>query len=840
VTIKCPKCQADNPDTKQFCGDCGTPLPTAKTPHPEITETLQTPIKELTTGLTFAGRFQVIEELGKGGMGKVYKVFDTRIKEKVALKLIKPEVASDRDTIERFNNELRLSRKVRHKNVCGMFDLGEAEGSYFITMEYVHGEDLKSMIRMSTGLTVGTVLSIGKQVCDGLAEAHSLGVVHRDLKPQNVMIDKGGNAKIMDFGIARSIREKGITGPSVLIGTPEYMSPEQAEAKEVDQRSDIYSLGIILYEMATGRVPFEGETALSIAMKQKGEIPKNPKAFNPNIPDSLSNVILKCLEKDKARRYQTVAELGSELEKIEKRIPTTERVMPEKKAFTSKEITIKFNLKKLLIPGLVMGALVIAAVIIIWRVIPQKAVPPAKSAKQSIAVLPFIDMSPQKDQEYFCDGLTEELINRLSNIKELKVPARTSVFFFKGKAPDIQEIGQKLKVEKVLEGSVRKAGNELRITAQLINIADGYHLWSETYDRELKDVFSIQDEIALQILNNLKIELLGEIKEKVVKRPTNNNEAYDSYMRGMWLFNNKLTEEDWRKAILYFERAIEIDPNFSLAYVGIAKTHLYLSFWHFVSAYEALPRAKKALQHALKIDYELPEALVLSGLIQFRFEYDWSGGESDIKKALELNPNSELAHSSLATILLQKGQFDKAIEEYSAALELDPLSLRAQGSFTWRMYQAGRYDDAIRQCKKSLELDPEYPSTLAALGVCYIQKSLFQEAIAPLQKAVASSGNGTEYLSYLAYAYVLSGNLEKAHEILKELAELSEHVYVSKFYLAPIYAAMGDKDKAFESLESAWKERDADLIFLKTDPKFAVLRSDPRYEMMLKKIGLEK
>jgi tetratricopeptide (TPR) repeat protein len=308
----------------------------------------------------------------------------------------------------------------------------------------------------------------------------------------------------------------------------------------------------------------------------------------------------------------------------------------------------------------------------------------------------------------------------------------------------------------------------------------------------------------------------------------------------MWLYNNKLTEEDWRKAILHFEQAIEIDPNFSLAHIGVASVLCDLSSFHFVSAEEAVPKGKKALERALKIDPELPEALELSGWIKNRYDYDLPGGEADIKKALELNPNYAWAHLDLSCLLLINGQIDKAIEESSEAVELDPLSLYVQGMSAGILYQAGRYDNALEQCKKSLELDPEYPWSLAVLGRCYIQKSLFQEAIAALQKAVTFSGNNTEFLSSLAYAHVMSGNLEKANEILTELDKLSKHAYVSKYHLAPIQAAMGDKDKAFESLESAYKERDSDLIVLKVDPRFAVLRSDPRFEMMLKKIGLEK
>ncbi|MFX0200320.1 MAG: protein kinase, partial [Candidatus Hodarchaeota archaeon] len=352
MSVKCPKCQHENPDDTIYCGKCATQLPSIK--DIALTATIEAPKEELTTGSTFAGRYQIIEELGKGGMGKVYKANDTDIKEKVAIKLIKPEISTDKKTIERFQNELKFARKIRHKNVCQMFDLNREEGTYYITMEYVEGENLKNMIRMSGQLGIGTAISVAKQVCEGLVEAHKLEVVHRDLKPSNIMLDREGIVRIMDFGIARSLKEKGITGAGVMIGTPEYMSPEQVESKETDHRSDIYSLGIILFEMVIGRVPFEGGTPLSVAVKHKTEAPQDPKELNPQIPEDLSKVILKCMEKDKEKRYQSADELRSELENIEKGIPTTERIVPKRKPITSKEITVRFSMRKLSIPAIVV------------------------------------------------------------------------------------------------------------------------------------------------------------------------------------------------------------------------------------------------------------------------------------------------------------------------------------------------------------------------------------------------------------------------------------------------------------------------------------------------------
>ncbi len=825
MAIKCPKCHSNNPDDSVYCSKCATPLKAAEEMSVP-TKTLEAAKEELTTGSTFAGRYQIIEELGKGGMGKVYKAQDTEIKEKIALKLIKPEIAADKKTIERFRNELKYARKIRHQNVCQMYDLNKEEGSYYITMEYVTGEDLKGLIRRVKQIPIGTAIAIAKQVCEGLTEAHRLGVVHRDLKSSNIMIDKEGDARIMDFGIARSITGKGLTGAGVMIGTPEYMSPEQAEVKEVDQRSDIYSLGVILYEMVTGRVPFEGETPLSIAMKHKSEMPKDPRELNNQIPEDLSRVILRCMEKDKEERYQSAGEVSSELKGIEKGIPTTEREIPKRKPITSREITVTFGLKKLFIPALVVISIAVIG-IIIWKLLLQKEVVSIPSGKPSIAVLPFEDLSPQKDQEYFCDGLAEELINRLTNIENLRVPARTSAFSFKRKDVDIREIGEKLSAEMVLDGSVRKAGNKLRITAQLVKTADGYPVWSKIYERNLDDTFALQDEISLAIVDTLKIKLLGGEKAKITKRYTENLQAYNLYLQGRFFMNRRSLE----KAADLFEQAIEKDPAYALAYADLGYAYATIGDWGNLPPKEAFPKAKECATKALELDDSLGEAYSSLAQVKYIFEWDWQSAEQDFKRAIELNPNYAPAHQEYAEYLTKRGRFEEAVQEIKRAQELEPFSVIFHTMEGWILIRARQYDKAIEKLKRVLDMDPGFLFAKRNLGSAYLGKKMYEEALALFQ--------GLNERNRSALTYAKMGKLPEAQVILKNIIKESMEIYIPPSLIAHIYFAIGDSDKGFKWLEQGYAEHCALLCRLKISPEVDSVRSDPRLKALLKKVNLE-
>ncbi len=786
---KCPKCHHENPDDTIYCGKCTTLLKPSE--NIEVTETIEVPKEELTRGITFAGRYEIIEELGKGGMGRVYRVEDTKLKQEVALKLLKPEISKDRTTIERFRNELKLARNIRHKNVCGMYDLGEKEGAHFIAMEYVRGEDLRSSIRRFGQLPIGKSISIAKQICEGLAEAHRLGVVHRDLKSNNIMIDKEGNVRIMDFGIARSLEAKGITGAGVIIGTPEYMSPEQVEGKEVDERSDIYSLGIVLYEMVVGRVPFEGETPLSIALKHKDEIPKDPKKINTQIPDDLNTLILRCMEKDKIRRYQTAKELLSELEKIGE--PELEKIkMPE------------------------------------W--------------KNSIAVLPFTNMSADPEQEYFCDGMAEEIINALTHVESLRVIARTSTFVFKGKQEDIREIGKKLDVKTLLEGSVRKAGNRLRITAQLVNAADGSHLWSERYDRNLEDVFDIQDEISMAIVENLKVKLLKREKAAIIKRPTDDLEAYQLYIKGRFFINQQFTHESFSKAIECFKEAIERDPSFALAYIGIVDSYVWLCIGAGVSpAKNAKQEAREAALKAIELDSDLAEAHASLGMFVTVFDWDRVVAGKSFQKALDLSPNSSdvlMWYAQYLVILEHK--FEKAIELFKRALELNPLQLLIYTLLSNAYSFIPQFDRGIQEAQKLLSLDPNHYFGYHILGENYLGKRLYKKAIANYEQAIRLGGRSITNIAELGFAHALAGNTNKAMDLLKETEEAVCQSNLYYAWVGLIYVGLGQNDKAFEWFEKAYEEHDPFLVYIpsKKWPKLEKFRRDPRFKALLKKMGV--
>jgi serine/threonine protein kinase/tetratricopeptide (TPR) repeat protein len=824
--MQCPKCHFQNPEDTVYCGKCATPLLSAKEVPFSQTETFQTPVKELTTGSTFAGRYQVIEELGRGGMGKLYKVFDTKIKEKVALKLIRPEIASDRETIERFGNELRLARKIGHRNVCRMFDLGESEGAHFITMEYVHGEDLKSMIRMSGSLSIGMVLSVGKQVCDGLAEAHSLGVVHRDLKPQNIMIDKGGNAKIMDFGIARSVREKGITGAGVMIGTPEYMSPEQTEAKDVDQRSDIYSLGVILYEMATSRVPFEGDTALSIAMKHKGETPRNPKQFNSNIPNDLSSVILKCLEKDRAKRYQNAAEVGAELEKIEKGIPTTERVVPERKPLTSREITVKFKLKKLFIPAVAVVALVVIA-LIVWKAVFKKPATLLPGEKRSIAIISFKNQTGDKAYDNLSGVIQNLLITNLEQsgyfyvatwerLRDLlKQMGRGDVEFI---SPELGfELCKMDGVGAIVIGSFAKAGNIFVTNAQVLDVGTKNLLGTASSKGEgpgsilNKQVDELSRQIAKGIgLSERKIEFA---KMKIRDVTTSSTEAYNYYLKA----KEEFTNFDFDEARKYLDKAVEFDPTFASAYFGLCKIYNLLGddkrgseaivkAWNFSKKATEKERLRIESFYAQLIEKndeknfgilkEAAEKYPKDKEVHLSLSYAYEDRRAlkqaveEVKKALSLDPDypSALNWGSYICALLK--DYDKAIgylKRYASVLPGNPNPFDSLAEVYFKM---GRLDQAIENYKNALEVKPDFSMSMQGLAYIYALKEDYSESSKWFDKFIdAAPSPGIKLLGYIQKAFYSAwlGSLEKSSGYIQRAEDLAEAIG-NKYWIAEMSA----------------------------------------------------
>jgi len=771
--MKCPKCHFDNASDSKFCKECGTQIQPSSADFPgSPTETLKTPIKELTTGSTFAGRYQVIEELGHGGMGRVYKVQDTKIGEKIALKLIRPEAGLDNRSLERFSNELKLARKIRHKNVCQMFDLGEDQGTRYITMEYVHGEDLKQLIRKVGRLSPGQAIGIARQVCDGLQEAHRLGVVHRDLKPQNIMVDEEGTARIMDFGIARSLAGKSITGAGVMIGTPEYMSPEQVEGKDIDQRSDIYSLGVILYEMVAGRLPFIGDTPLSVAHKHKYEAPEDPKKLNAQVSDDLARVILKCLAKDDDKRFQGAAELGAELRRIEEGLPATERIVAEKKVMTSREITLKFTPKKLLVPVLSSLALV-AAGIILWRILPSKKGPPLPSAsgKPTIAVLYFDNVSGDKILDTWKTGLTELLITKLSQSKFITVLDGTTIYsllkklnldeakkYTKG---DLQKVADEGGATHTLTGSLMKAGQSIIITFSLQKPREGEVISSIPVEcRGEQEIMSKVDEVATKIKSDLNLtqtQIAGDVDQNLGEISTPNAEAWAYYVEARRYY----FRSEYAKAIPLLQKALSLDPEFVMAHRALGFSYLNIGDLSAYQRYSAgiLELVQKHPERTTERDRYLLEQ---GYFLYSKPEPEWGKSIEAGRKLLALYPDDPLGNGQMGDLYQYIEDWDEALKYYEKAVAARVRSVSAYQ----RMAGAFRATDEPAKAQEVLEKYLREVENTAAghryLAYHHISQNRLDLAARELETAMTLGPDDYENLGLRGDLLVMNGDLAGA------------------------------------------------------------------------------
>jgi eukaryotic-like serine/threonine-protein kinase len=732
--------------------------------------------------------YHILKELSHGGMGTVFLAQDTNLPRKVALKFIRGEKQQDPATRKRFLREADSAAAIVHPFICTVYETGEFEGAIFIAMEYLEGHTLQK--RLTQGpLSLKKALNIAAETAEALEEIHRMGIVHRDLKPSNIMLIRQDHVKVMDFGLASPSPEymeansnaSTLSMYSGVAGTVHYMSPEQLCGETPDHRSDIFSFGIVLYEMIAGAHPFRGNKGSRVANLILQSNPPPLSKYLEDAPDLLEHTLNRMLAKDPSCRYQSAHEVRTDLAQILESPVQSSTTIPDRPA---------------------------------------------------IAVLSFVDMSPNKDQDYFCEGMAEELINALVKLENLYVAARTSAFHFKSSGLDIREIGRQLNVRTILEGSVRKSGENLRIGVALTNVEDGYEIWSQSFDRTLDDVFAIQDEISRAIVEKLKVSLFPP--------STINGKAYELYLRGRFCWN-KRTEEGLLKSVEHFRQAIERDPRYALAWAGLAAAFVTLSIYGVKPPLEAMPEAKKSAEKALGQNPRLALAYASLGCVRSLYDWNWAAAELSFKNAIDIEPKNENAHHWHATnYLAPLGRFDEAHSELEIARRIDPLNLAINTSLGLLFYLERRWDQAVSEYLRTLEMDRNFALALYFLGQTYVQIGKLDEATKTLKQAVASSGHNPETKAALGHAYAIAGQKKKAIAALNELKTESARRYVSPVLITQISVGLEDWDEAFKQLEKAYEQRSTDLIWIKTKPVFDPIRSDPRYNDICRRIGFPK
>jgi serine/threonine-protein kinase len=822
--MKCPICNTKNPSDSKFCKECATPLPSQKEIH--ITETLETPTEKLIPGAAFAGRYQIIEELGRGGMGVVYKAKDNKLKRTVALKFLPLELTHISEIKERFVREAQAAAALDHPNICTVYEFDEAEEKTFISMAYVEGQSLKKKLE-SGPLELDEALRIANQVAEGLQEAHKKGVVHRDIKSGNIMITEKEQAKIMDFGLARVSGGTLVTKEGMTMGTIAYMSPEQARGKEVDHRTDIWSLGVILYEMLRGQLPFKGENDQAVVYSILNEEPKPVTDLQAEIPAALVQIIKKTLEKNQDERYQNMEELLDDLKSI------AEGIVPE-------GIRVRLRKAKLLRRRKTIFSAGLAGLLILMTVIALSLFTGRGEVMDSIAVLPFENLSGDPDQEYFVEGMHEELITELSKIRALKVISRPSVMRYRNSGNSIPEIANELNVKGIIAGSVLKEGGRVRITVQLIEAESERNLWAERYDKDYQDILMLHGEVALDIAEEIRIAVTPTEQIHLASERPVDSEAHELYLKGRYYWN-RFSPEWAERTISYYNQAIEKDPTYALAYTGLAEAYVLLSIGFAVRPpRDILPQARKAALKALELDSTLAEAHVQLGLVAACYDWDRQAAKKHFEKALELNPNSVSAHQWIEIYLaLLEGKYEQGIAHLERAQDLDPLNLFVKTRLGYMYWHLRDYDQAIERFKEVIDFDPNSIIGLLGMRECYASKGMFDKAIAEGEKILNLGMRSDAVIGGLGAIYGFAGKKDKALELLSEMEARSRVGYVSFLWVASIYWGLGEMDKAFEFLEKAYEERDANLIFITVPIVFDTLSPDPRYKQFLKKMGLE-